>query len=33
MSVDSPLAIAGQPWACGGVGAANELVNQSRTAE
>jgi hypothetical protein len=33
MSVDSRLAIAGQPRACGGVGVWNDAVNQSRTAE
>ena len=32
ISVDSPRAIAGQPCACGGVGAANDPRNQSATA-
>ena len=31
-SVDSPRAIAGQPRACAAVGAANDALNQSRTA-
>src|SRR6476619_2118976 len=33
MSVDSPRAIAGQPSACGGVGASKEALNHSRTGE
>lgn len=32
ISVDSPRAIAGQPFACGGVGAANDARNHSATA-
>jgi hypothetical protein len=32
MSVDSPRAIAGHPWDCGGVGASNEPRNHSATA-
>ena len=32
ISVDSPRAMAGQPWRCGGVGVANESRNQSATA-
>jgi hypothetical protein len=32
ISVDSPRAIAGQPCACGRVGASNDEENQSRTA-
>ena len=32
ISVDSPRAIAGQPCACGGVGASKEARNQSATA-
>jgi hypothetical protein len=31
MSVESPRAIAGQPSACGGVGASNAFVNHART--
>ena len=32
ISVESPLAIAGHPCSCGGVGASNEARNQSATA-
>src|SRR3982751_1891335 len=32
ISVDSPRAIAGQPWACGGVGAAKEGRDPAATA-